>query len=426
MKGEEKVNWIPKLAAVAATIAGMYFISGWIAIPGFAVIAWFFRRQLKELLQGKKLQGLFRSHWDKAMAEKKENGLLWVVAYYGGFIGMFSILLLVPAVLVVARLALADISLLGPVLIVVSRPHNLAIVTLILCGLVFWKYSFKLFPEGIMIREIVLDRTARSLRGGKFHFYHPFARLKGYFMGEHTIDGEDPKHPTNARVLSRDGFSWDVDLALVFKAQDITLLAGTEFEKDIDSLWLGHKRQAKPGKPMDDQPADSDGLTMEDLTRFDLGRIEQTQLIRKAYVAMQNQVGVFFQGNPEIEDPKAKGYGMTADSVQTEAAKKELAAVLEKVVRQRVYRRTHPTRANARILPDDQQPVLIHVRVNQIVPSAKTQADLGSIAKVERLRDKGLITEDDAAEIFKREALSGGGGIILESGAKGRRGGKRK
>jgi len=321
----------------------------------------------------------------------QKNGLIWAIAYYGGFAVMWMTFLLIPIAIIITKAALGDLFLIGSFLKIACRPWNLILLSFIGGGLFVLSRSLKVFPEGIRIREIVLDKTSRTLPGGKFQLFHPFSRLQGYFVGKHVIDSDDPKHMTNARVLDKEGFAWDVDLVFDFKAQDITRAAGTRYESDVDQLSLGQKKA-------DSQKKESNGLTMEDLSGFDRSRIERMQFVKEVSAAIQNQVGIYFKG-------------LSTDDVQSSDSKQKLAIRLNKEV-DKFYRKI-----GRKILPDKEQPFLLKVSVNQILPTSETEEALGSIAKVERMKTKGLIDKDDAAEIFKRQALKGSGGVILGGGS---------
>jgi hypothetical protein len=316
-----------------------------------------------------------------------KNGLPWTIAFYGGFYLMEIIFILVPLSILVTAYFLSDIPVIGPLFLVCSRPWNLLFLSLVGGGgFAYWR-SLGLHPEGIMVRESVLDKTSRSLPGGKFHFFHPFSRLKGYFSGEHIIDSEEEKHISNAKVMDAGNFYWYVDMAFVFKAQNITSMAGGPYERDIDMLWLGSKKRNKK--------EESNGLAMEDLSSFDLTKIERMQIVKRISVDIQNQVGIFFQT-------------LSTEKVQSQETKKSLAKELNKVA-QPYYSKD----IDGNDLSIDNYPFIFTVKVNQILPASKTQEDLGSIAKVDLMLKKGLINSEDAAEILKREALRGAGGVIF-------------
>lgn len=323
--------------------------------------------------------------WQKAMADldNPKKGFVWTLAYWGVWAVLWGAWLVLPVLILILSWVLSGVPVLNRILEqAAASPILIILLSLVIEGMILALYSWKLFPEGVLVREIVLKKTSRTLAGGKYRFYHPLATLRGYFSGEHTVDDDR----TDATVRDSKNFDWIADMAIVIKFQDVTKLAGGKFERDLDSLKLSDP---------------------DDLTTFDPAKLEASQIMKRAYVLVQNgaQIG-------------AKT--LTPDKIQEPKGREDIAEAVNEAIKKDIYQKD----SAENILPDEQQPFIIKAQTNQITATPRTAQSLGLIAEVQTLKDNGMLDEETSKEYLLRKATGGGRGggstIIEKSGRKPR------
>ncbi len=376
--------WLKKpwlWAIIAAPVLHLVF-STWLKLVP-AILIWVIALAVifsKPVVNKFKLMDLF--HQAMADFHNPKKGFVWSLAYWGGWAAVWFGWLLVPVLVLLLSWVLVEVPILNRILEqAANSPLVVIMVSMVAQGLVLALYSWKLFPEGVLVREIVLKKTSRTLAGGKYRFYHPLATLRGYFSGEHTVDDER----TDAIVRDSTNFDWIADMAIVIKFQDVTKLAGGEFERDLDSLKLSNP---------------------DDLTTFDPAKLEASQILKRAYVLVQNgaQIG-------------AKK--LTPDEIQEPDGKTKIAKAVNEAIAKDIYQKDSADN----VLPDEQQPFIIVAQTNQITATTRTAQSLGLIAEVQTLKDKQMLDDEGAREYLLRKATGGkgGGSMIIEN----RKGGNR-